>query len=111
MYVLVNLWTPTQRWLDLSRTDRRIVMDSVIAATTDLADAGISSLGWGRNDEDTPHRAAGALIGIWRATDRSALVMLERTLETLGWYDYFEQRNVRAELDVPARMMNQLIDL
>ena len=110
MYTFIEVWTPNDTWKSLPTADRQAFMDGVTSAIEQMAAGGITTLGWGVNDSDTPHRADGEFVAVWQAPNREAIGALEAGVQGSGWYDYFDQVNVRSELtdvaDIMAKHVN-----
>lgn len=111
MYVLVESWTPKQTWLDLDAADREEFTAGVRAAIAEMAEGGIETLGWGVNDDDAPHRLDRTYVAVWRMPSREHARALEEGIEGSGWYGYFDQVNVRAELRPAADVLDEHVRL
>ena len=101
MYTFIELWTPNDTWLALSAEDRQAFMEGVGGAMEQMTAAGITTLGWGVVDDDTPYPAEQRYVAVWQAPSLEAITMLEEGVEGSGWYQYFDQVNARAELHGP----------
>jgi hypothetical protein len=110
MYHFIETWTPNERWMALSTDERRAFMDGVIAAIEQMAEGGITTLGWGTNDADTPHRLDHEYVAVWQAQSKEAIQALEAGVQGSGWYDFFDQKNLRAELRPHTEVMGQHVD-
>jgi hypothetical protein len=110
MYTFIEVWTPNDSWKNLPASSRRAFMAGVSGAINEMAAAGITTLGWGVNDADTPHRADGQYVAVWQASSREAIGALEAGIASSGWYDYFDQVNVRAELVDAVDIMAEHVD-
>lgn len=111
MYHFIEAWTPNDAWRALSSEDRRAFMDGIAGAISQMAEGGITTLGWGVNDADTPHRLDQAFVAVWQAPTLEAVQALEAGVEGSGWYDYFDQGNLRANLVPANEIMDQHVDL
>ena len=85
-------------------------MDGVTAAIELMAEGGITTLGWGTNDADTPHRLDHEYVAVWQAQSKEAIQALEAGVQGSGWYDFFDQKNLRAELRPHTEVMGQHVD-
>lgn len=110
MYHFIETWTPNERWMALSTEERRAFMDGVIAAIEQMGDGGITTLGWGTNDDDTPHRLDHEYVAVWQAPNKEAIQALEAGVQGSGWYDFFDQKNLRTELRAHTEVMDQHVD-
>ncbi len=84
-------------------------MDGVRGAITDMAAGGITTLGWGTVDDDTPHRLDHTYVAVWQAPSAEALGALEAGVQASGWYDFFDQVNVRTRLRSADDVMDEHI--
>ncbi|MEM7337864.1 MAG: DUF6616 family protein [Actinomycetota bacterium] len=111
MYYFIEAWTPNDTWKGLSAEDREAFMAGVRGAITQMAEGGISTLGWGENDADTPHRIDQEFVAVWQAPSKEAIQALEAGVQASGWYDYFDQGNLRAELGPEQAVMDRHVAL
>ena len=107
MYTFIETWTPNDRWAALPDAERRAFMDGIRGAIAEMGDGGITTLGWGVNDDDSPNRLDHTYVAVWQAPSREAIGALEAGVEASGWYDYFDQLNVRAELRPADEVMDE----
>ncbi|MEM9894434.1 MAG: DUF6616 family protein [Actinomycetota bacterium] len=98
MHIFIEAWNANDTWRGLSADERRAYMDQIEGAIAQMAEAGITTLGWGVNDDDTPMRADYDFVAVWQADSLDAIKALEAGVEAAGWYTYFDQVNVRSEL-------------
>lgn len=101
MYTFIELWTPNDTWKALDPSERQAFMEGVGGAMQQMTEAGITTLGWGTIESDTPLRTDHDFVAVWQAPSKEAITMLEAGVEASGWYDYFDQVNARAELHGP----------
>ncbi|MGB7843630.1 MAG: DUF6616 family protein [Salinimicrobium sp.] len=106
MYLYVEQWNVTQKWMDLSKEDRRDYMNKVKDAIKDMESAGLENLGWGLNDEHTPYRSSYRYMAVWKIPDLEMVKKFEKGIEEAHWHDYFNQVNSRGKI-VP---LNDAID-
>lgn len=109
MQTFIELWTPNDRWKELSVDERRAFMEGVGGAMAQMNEAGIETLGWGAIDGDTPFPIDHRYVAVWQAPDRAAIEMLEQGIEASGWYGYFDQVNARAVLSSPETVIGEHI--
>ncbi|MEM9609724.1 MAG: DUF6616 family protein [Actinomycetota bacterium] len=106
MYHFIEAWTPNDRWAALSTEDRRAFMDGVAGAIAQMAEGGITTLGWGTNDADTPNRMDHQYVAVWQAPSLEAIEALEAGVQASGWYDFFDQVNLRTDLRPASEVMD-----
>ncbi len=107
MYTFIEAWTPNENWKNLPEADRRAFMTGVRDAIDQMAEGGITTLGWGANDADTPHRLDQTYVAVWQAPSAEAIAALEGGIEASGWYDYFDQINLRSDLRPADEIMDE----
>ena len=95
MYYTVVLWTPKLAWLDLSPEERGTYVGSIGPAMQKHAAMGIDITVMATNDADTDHRAPYSYFSIVQSPDEAAAKAFEADVRAAGWYDYFDQVNVR----------------
>ena len=97
MYMYLELWSARKAWLDLTSDERKAYFGRVSGAIADLTGSGSETLAFALNDTDTDRRADHEYLALWQMPDRETAVEFERRLEELGWYDLFDQKNMRGE--------------
>lgn len=98
MYLYVEQWNVTKKWMDLSKEDRRAYMNKVNNAITEMSRAGIENLGWALNDEHTPYRSDYRYMAVWKLPSAETVEKFENGITEAGWHDYFSQVNSRGKL-------------
>lgn len=111
MYTFIELWTPNETWKGLTSEQRQAFMEGVGGAMGGLLAAGITNLGWGNVDVDTPMSVGEQYVAVWQAPDLDTLKLLESAIAGSGWYDYFDQVNARAELAPPDAVIGEHITM
>lgn len=106
MYLYVEQWNVTQKWMDLSKEERRDYMNQVGAAINDLQKNGVENVGWALNDEHTPHRSDYRYMAVWKIPSLDFVERFEKGIEEAHWHRYFSQRNARGKV-IP---LNEAID-
>ncbi len=105
MYYTVEIWTPKQAWLDLSGEEREAFFGSIMPTMQKHDEMGITTRAIVRNDADTDRRAPYQYFSIVEAPDEAAAKTLEADVRATGWYEYFDQVNLRG----PARGPEEII--
>ena len=95
MYFTIELWTPKQSWLDLSSEEREAYVGSIVPIMQKHAEMGITTRAMASNDGDTDNRAPYRYFSIIEAPDEAAAKTFEADVRAAGWYDYFDQVNLR----------------
>jgi len=97
MYLYLELWSARDAWLKLSESERKAYFEKVTGTIADLLESGSEALAFALNDADTDRRANYEYLALWRMPDRATAVEFEKRLNELGWYDLFDQVNMRGE--------------
>lgn len=106
MYLYVEQWNVTQKWMDLSKEERRTYMDKAGSAITEMTNSGVESLGWSLNDEHTPYRSDYRYMAVWKMPSKDDVEDFEKALRKADWHEYFSQVNSRGKI-IPV---NEAID-
>lgn len=106
MYLYVEEWNVTKKWMDLSKEDRRAYFDKVGSGINELMEAGVENVGWALNDEHTPYRSDYRYMAVWKMPSKDYVEKLEKAVADAGWHDYFSQVNSRGKI-LP---LNEAID-
>lgn len=111
MYLYVEMWNVTKKWLKLSTEERRGVFNKMDARIGELKALGVENLGWARNDEHTPYRSDYRYLCVWQMPSVKEAEILEDNLKKAGWYTYFSQVNSRGEVISRDHAKDFLINL
>ena len=106
MYLYIEQWNVTQKWMDLSKEERRSYMDKVGGAISEMSRSGVENLGWALNDEHTPYRSDYRYTAVWKMPSKDHVEQLEKDLQQADWHKYFSQVNSRGKI-IPV---NEAID-
>ncbi len=111
MYLYVELWNVTQKWMDLSKEERADFFDKAGVAITQLMDAGVEATGWAMNDEHTPYRSDYRYMAVWKIPSLDLVEKLEKAVADSGWHNYFSQVNARGQIIPIDNAIENLINL
>lgn len=111
MYLYVEMWNVTRKWLKLSKEERREVFNKMEARIEDMKSRGVENLGWARNDEHTPYRSDYRYFTVWKMPSKDEVENLEENLKEAGWYNYFSQANSRGEVISHKEALDFLINI
>ena len=111
MYLYVETWNVTQKWMDLSKEDRKSYMNKVTEGIKELTAAGVENLGWAMNDEHTPYRSDYRYIAVWKMPSIDIVEEFEKAIADAGWHDYFSQANSRGEILPMSTAIETLVNL
>lgn len=111
MYLYIEMWNVTTRWMELDHDERRKLMNKMHERISDMKTSGVENLGWARNDEHTPYRSDYRYMTVWKMPSKHDVEILESNLKKVGWYDYFSQANSRGEIISQEDAINFLVDI
>ncbi len=111
MYLYLEEWNVTQKWMDLSKEDRRAYMDKVGEAINDLSKAGVENIGWAMNDEHTPYRSDYRYMAVWKIPTLEVVERFEKGIEEAKWHKYFSQVNSRGKIIPLTEAVDFLVNL
>lgn len=111
MYLYIEMWNVTNKWMNLSHEERRKLMNNMQHRISEMKSRDIENLGWARNDEHTPYRSDYRYMCVWKMPSIAEVKFLEENLKKVGWYDYFSQANSRGELLSQTEAIDFMIDI
>ncbi|CAL68180.1 DUF6616 family protein [Christiangramia forsetii] len=111
MYLYIEMWNVTTKWMKLDRNERRKLMDDMHGRIKNMRASGVENLGWARNDEHTPYRSDYRYMTVWKMPSKAEVEALESNLKKVGWYDYFSQANSRGEMILQEDAIDFLVDI
>jgi len=111
MYLYIEMWNVTTKWMELSHDERRKLMDDMHGRIKDMRASGVENLGWARNDEHTPYRSDYRYMTVWKMPSKTEVEALENNLKKVGWYDYFSQANSRGEMILQEDAIDFLVNI
>jgi hypothetical protein len=109
MYVFIVLWNAKPTWLALSRDERTAFIEQVTAKMDTVVEGGFEALCWAENDAETAHRAKYDYVGLWKMSNEPMVRQFEDAIATTGWYDYFDQVNLRGRWSAPEDVLRKMI--
>ncbi|MCH4822546.1 hypothetical protein ML462_05115 [Gramella lutea] len=111
MYLYIEMWNVTTKWMKLSKEERKSLMKNMHQRINNMKASGVENLGWARNDEFTPYRSDYRYMTVWKMPSIEEVKVLESNLENVGWYRYFSQANSRGQLITQEDAIEFLIDI
>jgi hypothetical protein len=111
MIVFVECWKARQAWLDLDKEARAAYMNALGNGIGELIKAGVEIVTWSRNDPATSQAAPFDYFAIWKFPSPELATGFEKVVEQSGWYQYFEQVNLKGELSTPDQCIGHMIGL
>jgi hypothetical protein len=111
MYLFVECWKARPEWLALNTEARGNYMAELGKGIEALLKSGVEIVSWSMNDLDTSNRASFDYFAVWKFPTKELATGFENIVQQSGWYNYFEQVNLKGELSSPDRCIGQIIGL
>jgi len=111
MYLYIEIRNAKPAWLILSKEERGAYMADMGSVLGDLLSQGIEIVGCGINDPETPHRNDSQYFAVWKMENKEQAQQFEHVIEQAGFYNYFEQTNLRGEMMPAEALISQQIGL
>ena len=111
MKMYIELWKAKSAWKDLSKEERGSYMGQLGPAIQQLSDSGVQIINWGVNDSGTFRRADYDFFAVWTFPDDAVAQTFEKMVEGAGWYNYFEQVNVKGDAVTPQEVIGKMIEM
>jgi hypothetical protein len=96
--MLVEIWQPNDRWHALANDEKRLFLTKIAEDANAAREAGMEIMGWGALERSVSKPADQCFCGVFFVDSREALHAVDAAIRDAGWYDYFDHRNVAAEL-------------
>jgi hypothetical protein len=107
MKYFIEMFSPTQAWLDLNKEDRAAYLTHVNEASKDLMDQGVAIVSMNENDQDTIHRAGYNFFVIWTIPTDELANAVQKLMVSEGWFNYFDQLNLKGDsTDIMEKLIN-----
>jgi len=111
MIYIVELWSPTKKWLSLTQEARAEYVQNVGAAIGGLVEQGVEVITWSVNDKDIDNRGNFDYFAIWSFPNQEVANIFQKTVSGAGWYDYFDQINVGGKQESAENGLKVLVGL
>lgn len=111
MKMYVELWKAKGAWKDLSKEERGNYMGLLGPAIQQLMENGVQIINWGLNDGDTFNRADFDFFAVWTFPSNEAAQNFEKMVEGAGWYNYFDQVNVKGDASTAQEVIGKMINM
>jgi len=107
MKYFIELFTPTQAWLDLSKEERAAYLTHVNDSSKGLMNQGVVIVSMSENDQDTLHRAGYNFFVIWTIPTDELADAVQKLMVSEGWFNYFDQLNLKGDsADIFEKLIN-----
>ncbi len=111
MKFYVEVWSAKQAWRDLSIEERGAYMGQVGPAVQQLMEQGVEIVTWSDNDVDTVERLGYDFFAVWKFPTDELAKSFEALVTGAGWYNYFDQVNLKGNPAGPADIIEKLINI
>ena|SRR5680860_270051 len=111
MYLYVEEWNVTQKWMELSKQERADFFNKIQPGIEEMMKNGVENVGWAMNDEHTPYRGDYRYMAVWKLPSLEAVEQLESGVAEMGWHKYFSQVNSRGKIMPLPEAIDFLVNL
>lgn len=111
MIYFIEQWNAKEEWKSLKTEEKREYMSQVGAHIGDLLGEKVKILSWSKNDPNTSRRAGYDYFAIWSFADQESVDHFQNLVENAGWYNYFEQTNLKGEQNSVHNIINEIISI
>ncbi|SFW67077.1 DUF6616 family protein [Chitinophaga sancti] len=107
MKYFIEMFSPTQAWMDLNKEQRTKYLDHVNEVSKEMMENGVAIIAMQENDADTIHRAGYNFFVIWTIETAELEEAVQKLMLSEGWFNYFDQLNLKGE---PSDIFGKLIN-
>lgn len=111
MITYIELWKAKQAWLDLSKDEREKYTSGLGPAIQQLLESGVQIVSWGFNEPATFNRTDYDFFAVWTFPDLEATNNFEQLVNSVGWYNYFDQVNAKGTASTPQEVIGKMVEL
>jgi hypothetical protein len=111
MYLFVECWKARKEWCNLTIQEQSAYMAELGKGIGELLKAGVEIVSWTYNDPETANRAPYDYIAVWKFPTKELAGQFEQIVEGSGWYNYFDQVNMKGEVSTPDACISQMIGM
>lgn len=97
--IFIELYNYGPAWAKCSEYERADFIKKIIASVDGMKAAGVDVIAYGKNAGETDHRAPYDFFCVYRVPSVEFQREFERRIAASGWYDYFEQVNIRGAVE------------
>ncbi len=95
MKYFIEMFSPTQAWLDLSKEERAAYLTHVNDSSKGLMEQGVAIVSMNENNHDTIQRAGYDFFVIWTIPTDELANAVQKLMVSEGWFKYFDQLNLK----------------
>lgn len=111
MYIFMEMWKPKESWLKLTKSEREEYLGKLAPAIQWLLESGVEIISWSLNEPATPQTTDHVYLGVYKFPSEALTVQFEQLVEQAGWYNYFEQTNLKGALDTPQAIIGHMLEI
>ncbi len=97
--IFIELYNYGPTWAKCPENERADYVKKIIDAVSKMKAAGVDVIAYGKNAGETDRRAPYDFFCVYRVPSVEFQREFERQIAASGWYDYFEQANVRGAVE------------
>lgn len=109
MYLFVECWKARKEWFELTSDEQAAYMAELGKGIGELMKVGVEIVSWTFNDPSTSKRAPYDYVAVWKFPTKEFAAQFEQIVEGSGWYNYFDQINLKGEVSTPEACIGQMI--
>lgn len=116
MQILLILWEPNEKWLNLSHDDQVDYLRSLDSAINKARSHGMMTLGWSKVDRTLNKAPKEGYVGVFATNSAQAVHELDKNIQQSLWYEYFDSINISINLEgeteaEPHRVYAKLLEM
>jgi len=111
MILFIECWKARPEWLELSIEARSTYMEQLGQGIGELIKAGVEIISWSMNEANTSNRSPFDYFAVWKFPSLEIAAGFEQIVQQSGWYNYFDQVNLKGEISDPQTMIGKIINL
>lgn len=107
MKYFIEMFSPTQAWINLSKDERSAYLTHVNDSSQGLMDQGVAIVSMNENDQNTIHRVGYNFFVIWTIPTDELANAVQDLMVSEGWFNYFDQVNLKgSSTDIFEKLIN-----
>jgi hypothetical protein len=107
MKYFIEMFSPKQAWLDMSKEEKSAYLTHVNESSQGLMDQGVTIVSMNENDKDTIQRVGYNFFVIWTIPTDELANAVQKLIVSEGWFNYFDQLNLKGDsTDIFEKLIN-----
>ena len=111
MKVFIELWKAKDAWKNLSLAERQEYVGQIGPVMEDMMSRGLEITAWGINEDETDHKSEYDFFAVSKMPNDELLKEFQSIVESVNWYDYFEQVNLSGSLISPEEVIGKMLEI